>query len=259
MHWILQDNIFNEEAFDQLEKTLARLDLSYSIHKVIPFIGELSPEPNLSTDNVICIGSYSMRHYAKVKGWNPGVFDLEPFDFAVQLINWEDHMLNADSVITTFENAVFAHPEMFIRPVEDSKVFAGMVIGRSEFNEWREKVCNLEDNHGTSLTKSTWIQVSPIKKIYSEHRFWIVKGQIVSASTYKTGNRVAYSPLPESIYHEFVRDRVSEWQPHDAFVIDVADTPNGIKVIEINTLNSCGFYACDIQRLVMALEEAFSV
>jgi hypothetical protein len=60
-------------------ETLDRFELPYSVHRVVPFVGELLPEPELTTDDVICIGSYSMRHAAKKYGWNPGVFDLEPF------------------------------------------------------------------------------------------------------------------------------------------------------------------------------------
>jgi hypothetical protein len=45
------------------------------------------------------------------------------------------------------------------------------------------------------------------------------------------------------------------WQPQRAFVLDVAETADGPKIVEINTLNSAGFYAADIQRIVLALEE----
>jgi hypothetical protein len=36
--------------------------------------------------------------------------------------------------------------------------------------------------------------------------------------------------------------------------LDVADTPDGLKIIEINNLNSAGFYKADMMKLVMALE-----
>lgn len=257
MHWILQNNIFNEDAYDVLVQTLQRFDIPLSIHKVIPFVGELLPEPELASANAICMGSYSMRHWANKHGLVPGVFDLEPFTFEVQLAHWGQHMLNAGAVVSRFEDARLHEEEMFVRPIEDSKVFAGRVMEREEFRAWQKQVCVLKLDFGSSLHNDTLVQVCPIKKIYSEHRFWIVKGQIVTASTYKRGNRVVYLPDPDEIYYEYVRERIAEWQPHDAFVIDVADTSEGLKVVEINTLNSCGFYACDIQKLVMALEEGF--
>lgn len=258
MHWILQNNIFNEDAYNTLEETLQRFNIPYSVHKVIPFVGDLLPEPNLTTNNAICMGSYSMRHWARKAGVTPGVFDLEPFNFEVQLAHWGEHMLNAGAVVDRFEDARFTEEEMFIRPIEDSKVFAGRVMEREDFRSWQKQVCVLKLDFGSSLHNDTLVQVCPLKKIYSEHRFWIVNGKIATASTYKQGSRVVYIPNPDEVYHEYVRARIAEWQPHVAFVIDVADTDAGIKIVEINTLNSCGFYACDMQKLVMALEDGFN-
>lgn len=76
MHWILQNNLFQEKEWDSLVSALERFQLPYSVHKVIPFIGELVPEPTPKDEKVICLGSYSMRHSAKKHGWNPGVYDL---------------------------------------------------------------------------------------------------------------------------------------------------------------------------------------
>jgi hypothetical protein len=141
MHWILQNNLFNEEAYQTLLDTLVKFDIPHSIHKIIPFIGELTPEPELDTKNVICMGSYSMRHAATKFGWSPGVFDLEPFHFKVQLEHWGDHMLNYDSTVVRFDQArIGDHATMFIRPIEDSKVFAGKLFTKFEFEEWQHNV-----------------------------------------------------------------------------------------------------------------------
>ena len=262
MHWILQTNIFNEAAYEVLLETLKRLDFSHSVHKVVPFVGELVPEPELDTTNVICLGSYSMRHSAKKNNWYPGVFDLEPFDYTIQHAHWGEHMLQHDCIVKPFGEIMrsdFSEPEMFLRPVHDSKVFAGSIFHVDDFIEWKTKVCVLEHDYGTSLSADTLIQVCPVQKIFSEHRFWVVKGNIVTSSTYKLGSTVIYQSLPkENIYEQFARDRISEWQPHDSFVIDIADTEKGLKVVEINTLNSCGFYAADIQKLLIALETEYS-
>lgn len=273
MHWILQDNLFNESAYQTLVDVLDRFRIPYSIHKVIPFVGELTPEPSFDTRNIICMGSYSLRHSAKKFGWYPGVFDLEPFDFSHQLKHWGDEMLNADSVVSRFEEVVFTEEEMFARPVQDSKVFAGGVFSKTDFEEWQRKVCVLEEDYGNSLTKNTLVQVSRLKKIHAEYRFWIVKQEIVTASLYKRGRSVIYASEVDERIFTYVRkilntkDRKESplsfagndgWAPHDAFVIDVAETAEGLRVVEINTINSCGFYAADIQKLVVELESTFS-
>lgn len=258
MHWILQNNLFNEAAYQVLLDTLLRFDLSHTIHKVVPFIGELEPSFSGITKNICCMGSYSLRHIAKKEGWYPGVFDLESCDFNVQLKHWGTNMLNHDALVIPFGEAYFTSPSMFIRPIQDSKVFAGKVFDRNWFTEWQHRVCDLRKDDGSSLTYDTLIQVCRLKEIYTEARYWIVRGEIVTSSIYKIGNTVLYTPCNDIRYREFVQSMISIWQPHDAFVIDIADTPDGLKIIEINTLNSSGFYAADLQKLVMALENNFN-
>jgi hypothetical protein len=268
MHWILQENIFKEAAYEKLLETLERFGLPHSVHKVVPFVGELMPTPELDHKNVICMGSYSMRHYSKQRVWTPGVFDLEPCTFEVQLEHWGNHMLNYLSRVWEFKDAKFpwfsvcsGHGQLtqpgetdcprcntgsygefaFIRPIADSKVFAGRVFEKAEFEEWQKKVCVLEEDDGSSLRGSTLVQVTKPLKIWAEYRFWVVMGEIVTASLYKRGDQVIYSSQVDECYFDYVRDRIAEWCPHAAFVIDVADTPKGIKIVEINTLNSSGF------------------
>ncbi|MFA5490287.1 MAG: ATP-grasp domain-containing protein [Candidimonas sp.] len=258
MHWILQENIFSEDGYNRLIETLERFSISHSVHKVIPFIGDLEPEPKIDHKNVICMGSYSMRHYAKRHQYNPGVFDLEPFDFTVQRSHWGDHMLNFDSEIVQFQNIRLSEPK-FIRPIEDSKVFAGSLFDPEEMQNWIQSVVELGEDYGTSLMPETLVQVCSPKTIYAEYRFWIIRGEIITASLYRRGNIVRYSSEVDDRFHLFVNDMIKMWQPHDAFVIDVCDTDDGIKIVEINTLNSAGFYAADIQKLVFSMEESFNL
>jgi hypothetical protein len=259
MHWILQTDLFSEEGYRILLETLRRFEIPFSIHNVIPFTGKLTrPRAPHLKGPVICMGSYSLRHAAKKHRWFPGVFDLEPFDFTEQLKAWGTHMLNADSVVVRFADAVMPLNSMFIRPIQDSKVFAGKVFEAEDFYDWQTRVCVLNHDHGTSLSNDTLVQVSPIKDIHSEYRFWVVKGRIVTASQYKLGSQVIYSPVVDESLFDYVRERIAEHQPAEAFVIDVCTTPDGMKIVETNTLNSSGFYAADIQKLVMSLEDAFN-
>ncbi len=258
MHWILQNNIFSETGWDTLVSTLERFQLSHSVHKVVPFVGELIPAPAPASSNVICFGSYSMRHVAKRNGWTPGVFDLFEQDFAVQLSHWGEHMLNAGSVVSAFKDATFTTEEMFVRPTNDSKYFAGRVFSREEFTQWQRVVCALGVDAGSTLTPETQVQVARPLQLHAEYRYWIVKGSIVTRSLYKRGSRVFSSSEVDDRVDAYVAERVREWAPHEAFVIDVCDTADGLRIVELNTINASGFYAGDVQKLVLALEEKFS-
>lgn len=268
MHWVLQEDLFKDNEWEDLTAALERFNIPYTIHKVVPFSGELIPAVIPQRKKVICFGSYSMRHTAKAQSWSPGVYDLFEQDFRVQLEHWGDLMLNADSTIVPFKDAEVTE-DSFIRPINDSKYFAGQVFEVQEFWDWKRKVCVLEHDYGNSLTGDTIIQICKPKTIYAEYRYWIVDGAIATKSMYKRGNQVIYSKDVDPRFDEFVEHvlRMEKgrrgvtlsctpqgWKPHKAFVLDVCDTPDGIKIVEINTINASGFYAANVQDLVMALE-----
>jgi len=252
-HWVLQSGWEHEAGWVAMLEALERFAIPYSIHKVVPFVGELVPEPNPPTDDVICMGSYSMRHYASRRGWNPGVFDLEPYDFEAQRAHWGEAMLNFDSEIVAFGEAQF-EGERFVRPVDDTKAFAGAVFEGGEFAEWQHRVVALGEDIGSSLTGDTMVQVSSPKAIRQEVRCWMVEGSVVTASVYRMGPRVIYSDQVESRFVGFARDLARRWSPEKAFCLDVCETDAGLRIVEINTINSAGFYAADMQKLVMALD-----
>lgn len=267
MHWILQNNLFNEKGWEDLVACLERFNIPYSVHKVIPFIGQIEPDAN-PDGKVICFGSYSLRHLAKEKGWFPGVYDLAPYTFEEQLKHWGDKMLNADSIVSRFEDAV-VNDIKFIRPIDDTKSFAGRTIEPEEFKKWQYDVCQLKVEDGSTINNDTLIQVSSPKKIYSEYRCWIVDRKIVTISQYKLGDRIVYKNVDNAegrAAHSFAwsvlkgnifaNTTLDGWMPQPAFVLDVCETPDGWKIVEINTINSAGFYAANITELVTALEYA---
>lgn len=187
-------------------------------------------------------------------------------------------MLNADSKVCRFADVVssanaayWLSGRAFMRPIEDSKCFAGKVFEYDDVAEWVKKVVVLKEEDGSSMTGDTLVQVCSIKPIYAEYRFWVVKGEIITASMYKRGDKVYYSDEVDQCFHDYVKERIAEWQPLDAFVIDVCSIPgvnvvypnqvnfNTFKIVEINTINSAGFYAADMGKLVDAFERNFNV
>jgi len=261
MHWILHDGFFRGPGGQALPESLKRLSLPMSMHKVVPFVGELSPIPVLTTQNVICMGAYSLRLVASRMAWRPGVFDIGVYDFVEQRKRWGELMLNHDSVVCSLSEASFTSDRMFVRPTDDSKAFTGQAFDRGDFEEWRGRVCALDFAATVSLNADTVVQVSPIKTIHSEYRLWVVKGEIVTASLYRRDGKGVFDAWVDPAVLAFAASAIDSkngWQPHDAFVIDIADTPAGYRIIEINTLNASGLYACDVTRLILALEDAFN-
>ena len=46
-HWVLQSGWEHETGWAKLLDSLERFGIPFSIHKVVPFIGELEPEPQV--------------------------------------------------------------------------------------------------------------------------------------------------------------------------------------------------------------------
>jgi len=257
MYWVIQENTFNEAGMNELIEILERADIPHSIHKVVPFVGDIIPDVN-PDDNVIVMGSYALRHIAKRYAWVPGSFDLGDLTYQDHIAKWGEHMLNYGSIFCSFkESAALVKPEpFFCRPVIDSKNFAGAIFYNDEFSEWWEQVVILEEDDGSNLRGSTEIMISPIKNILREYRNWVVDGKVITSSLYKIGNRVQYSSDVDDDIIQFAQDRVNEWQPKRAFVIDIALLENGEKkIVETNTFNAAGLYAANIGKLVDAIEQ----
>lgn len=95
--------------------------------------------------------------------------------------------------------------------------------------------------------------VSPVKEIRAEYRFFVIGGRIATSSQYAKNG--------EMDIRRYVPQHVGMWLAplvHDTigyYVVDVADTSGGLRVIETNTLNSSGLYDCDIVALAEALKE----
>jgi hypothetical protein len=259
MHWVIQSNLYKEKMYEVVMDTVQRFNLSYSEHKVVPFVGDLEPEAHPASNNVICLGSYSMRHIAKKNAWHPGVFDIYDQDFEIQRSHWGEHMLNFNSSVLRFGDVVFDEDIKFVRPTTDSKVFSGRIFEREEFEQWQVDLANMGPTNGSTLTMDTLVQVSEPLNIFSEYRFWVVKGKVVTSSMYKRGDQVFYSPEVDQRFTDYVNHVISIWSPHETFVIDVADTASGLRIVEPNTLNASGFYAGNMQKLIFALENEYTV
>ena len=253
MHWVIQENIGDEDKFNSLIQNLERFDQTYDLVKVVPFVGEIIPDVD-KDGNVICFGAYSMRKLSIRKGWTPGVYDIEWFPYTSLIDALGKQVLNHDAIFGNFGDIEPKHEEFFMRPIHDGKEFAGVVKSKEQLKEWQHRIINLKlRDNGTTLTENTEVMCAPLQNIQCEYRFFVVNGVAVTGSQYKLGKRVVYTPSDDmcdvaQTYVDQLNDHIN--QP---YVIDLALTEDGYKVIELNTLNCSGFYACDMQKLVAAV------
>ena len=258
MHWLLQNNILNEDGHSRLVHTLETLGIPHSVHKIIPFTCDLFPKPEITEKKVVCFGSYAVLRVALANAWTPGVFALKEFTHEEMAHHWGEHMLNARGRQTAFQNVPqtpeFQKDGFFLRPATDEKFFAGMTTDTTEFQEWWHQVVTQKTDFGTGLTPKTPVLIAPLQKIHSEYRTWILNGRVVTASSYKLNGTLHVNlPIDDDIVN-FANARTQEWNPSVAYCLDVARTPNGLRIVEINTINFAGFYNSNVAKIVEELE-----
>ena len=230
----------------------------YTMVDVIPFLHEL--EPDIQIEGPVMVwGAITLGHIARAKGWKPGIFQNENFSMRVLHEKLMGHCLNDDAEYCTFGELKFDGLR-FCRPVYDTKSFTGAVLHGEEVEAWKERVIPLSNDGFISLRSDTEVMHSSPKNLEVEARFFVVDGKIITGSTYRTyGRQRMYqivdgtNPVMKPLM-DFAQEMVDLWQPDVAFVLDVGQSEGKLKVIEINTLNSAGFYACDMRAVVRALE-----
>jgi len=258
MFWVLQKNLFAEAAFEGLVTALERQETPHEIVSVRHFAHDMEPDLNPEGHVYVC-GSTAIGKIARQKGWVPGYFD-DNLDYELTMKHYGEDCLNWRGKVTTLREVtrdmlVDPDAKFFTRPTLDLKSFSGQVMDWEDFDAWRTKVVALCDqpNSFSTLMPEDKIIVAPLSKLYTETRFYVVDGEVVTGSQYKAGHNVYYTSDVMPFIKEFAQKMVDKWQPNRAFVLDIADTDEGPKVIEINAINSSGFYACDMNKYVGAI------
>lgn len=254
MFYLVQENVFKEENYDNLVDALDRLQLSYEIVKVLPFVDELNYETDRK--DIFPFGSLKMARISEKEIWIPGSQMNQNHDFLVYKDYYKENLLNFDSKIIKFGDDFYQKERFFARPTKDTKVFTGQVFDLGEWRKFRDNA--LINGHSTILDENTEIQISSIKKIQQEIRVWIVKGKVITASQYRLGGRYLLNDLIDKSAFDFCEKMIDIFQLNDAFVMDLALVNDEYKIIECGCINCAGFYKANMQKLLIALEDNFN-
>ena len=248
MKWILQKNLYTEEDdFKIIKEIFEKFSISYI--EVDVCNGKLIPDPDIiDKDDIMILGGYSLMRYAKNNNLQPGCY-VDNMNMEAWISNYGDNMLNYDSKIIKISE-VDEPGYFFVRPEKDSKEFSGKTFNNQEdFNQFREDLISTS----AICDENTVVIVSSVKCIHREVRFFIVNGKIVSASVYKINGQMRTSPIINDDEIDFVNNMISLYQPTKAFVMDIAYTDEGLKIVELNCINCSGFYEANIQKIIMEL------
>lgn len=137
--------------------------------------------------------------------------------------------------------------DLFVKPLDDLKKFNGIVVKPNQ---------TLADAHTEKFSKwfepddLTRISVCSAKQISNEYRVVVVNKKAITGSTYDSVGDIA----PVEVL-KFADQCVNIWNPADVYVIDIAETSIGYKIVEYNQFSTSAMYNCNESLIIDSLEK----
>lgn len=260
VRWVVQLNLGKDGDAQCIKEACKLIGQPCDMLKIIPFSETL---PNVPSDmpTVFYGGTNWINAIHRSGIWSPGAFfDEENFLYTSAQKHYGERLMNYDAKDTTFKEFVdWAYEEnvdddalFFIRPLRDMKEFHGDVIRYADFHRWYNNI----SHGGYSLTENTRIMVGEPFGISHEWRCFIVNGKVSSCSHYRSYRELdVYNADDRTPVKGFAENMAALWSPSDVFVMDVGMSNGVLYVIENNCVNSSGFYACNIEKVVEDITE----
>ncbi|AJD93071.1 hypothetical protein JMA_37530 (plasmid) [Jeotgalibacillus malaysiensis] len=265
MKWVIQEFLNHNESVERMRKAVIRRDQESLLVRLNrdDSLTVLDAESRLPLDDSDIILDdffsdghitwYGSKRFDKVLQRlqvKPGSFTNENFDMTVIREEMGEELLNSDFLIGELHELEPEWDAFFIRPTGNTKLFGGMVVTKEEFHEWQER-----ERHQESSYQGQFLMISELKEIEAEYRFFVVDGRVITGSSYKVDGQLNTNVIPSDAVVSYAQRMVERFALADAFVIDVAETKQGLRVVEYNNLNTAGLYRCDEMTIVTALND----
>lgn len=257
MFFLVQANIYLDPDHYKIFDALEELGIAYEAIDIKPSDTEIAMKANRK--DVFVYGSVTMARLAKqYSDWFPGSFYGGNHLYEVYARHYGSHLLNDEIKIGKLtDDLVWQKGEKkFIKPYKEAKIFTGKVF---EKEEWEDFIIEVLASPKLSITKDSEIQVSEPKITIKEARVWIVGGQIIEAVYYKFNGDFAFEASVAAEGIAFAKEMIVLYNLEEAFVMDICLTSDGWKIVEINCINSSGFYTnTNVKSIIKALYLYFS-
>lgn len=264
MKWLVQEFINSAENSIRIARALDALSTEYLLIRInkdntLSVIDKESKVPLdnsasliqdfVADENVMTYGSKLFDSITRAMNLTPGSFINEDFEFDKFREVLGDELLNSEFLIGELSELEPIADEFFIRPTGNTKIIAGMVINRDDFLSWKERERKIDD----SIYIGHPLMISPLQSIEAEYRFFVVNQVIVAGSSYMVSGDINISKKPSYKVLEYTNKMIDKFPLSKAFVIDIAETKEGLKVIEYNNINTSGLYGADEFAFVEAI------
>lgn len=251
--WVVQQNYsVTSPTINLLTEAVAAFGRPLVTVRVVPFTEDLPEMPEEVAFPFVLFGLTTLiKNAAKSPKWRRGIFfDERKFAPSSYQNIVRDLLLNSDMQVCTArelaELGLSRDEQIFIRPNDDFKAFGGQVMTFGEYLDW---FALFKDADDMSVSRATQMVYAAPKHIRREFRTHLVAGRVVGMSEHLPRSQAI---LSEEVA-EFAEHIADCYSPADAFVLDIAETAEGLRVLEYNCINGAGFYLANVGAIVRAL------
>ena len=263
MKWLVQEFLNYNPNVTRVMEALDELHVEYLLVRVNKddSLTVLDKESKLPLNNseealqsfvlnesVMFYGSKAIAKIATDMNLVPGSFMNEKFEFEVFRKEMGRELLNYDFNIGELSELEPIDDAFFIRPTGNTKLFPGMTVTRQEFMEWKHR----EAHEGSPYIGES-LMMSNLLEIQAEYRFFVVNQRVITGSSYKIGDEFDSTIKPSKEIADYAQKMVNRFALSNAFVIDIAETSKGLKIVEYNNINTSALYGCDEFDFIQAI------
>lgn len=256
--WLLERDVFHEDL-DPIKEAIASAGMEYKEVRYIPMGADNNFfDYYVPTECVIPYGSINFTAAINREiSWVPGVWGnrktLECTHYYPRL---GKYLLNDDYIMLPYGemlrrsdflfNTLGKNTQLFVRPSSPSKTFTGQTISGYHYEDDVKRL-GFYDVEPESL-----VIVSSPKDIDVEWRMIVIDGKVVAGSQYKTETLTQIREgYPDEVL-SYAQEIANAYRLDDAYVIDVAKSNGELKLIEVNSFSSSGWYLADKPAIVSA-------
>jgi hypothetical protein len=254
--WAFQAGLSIDDAPARFIPVLDAHGIPWCEVPVRPF-ERTAPEIGAEHDGpVILYGSTAMSDRSVGGPLVPGVwYEPERFAWGAVHAGYGEALLNVGCRVCTIAEFLAEGGDqeeaIFLRVADDSKRVPGAVNARWG---WRRKLRQYLGWENGPVPE-TLLQVARPCEIEAEYRTFVARGSVIAASSHRQGGRYDVdAPVPEWVTG-FAGEMARRYAPAPVFVLDVADTPDGPRVVEVGCANCAGIYGCNPEAIVLALTD----
>lgn len=260
LRWAIEAGVYGAEATPLLEEIRHRgmpIDLisHRSLVKGEPIPGGPAPRDEAG---VIACGTYPFARQVQLHTrWRPGAWcDLENFRCTAYYSYFGEYLLNSSYAIMAGVEAVRQRDwlfstfgrggRVFARPADCQKLFVGRCIALDDFRDALAPA---------RYDPTALVVVSSPKEIGREWRFVVAGDRVVAASRYAdSGRRDVARGCPGEVreHAERILSEVS-WRPDPIFMMDLCESEDGLRLVELNGFSCSWIYECDPVAVVDAV------